>query len=120
KREAITWFPRQLPTADTSRGVLYVVGQGSSGQIGVSTFSVQSDGTLQQLGPATYPNVPAGSLLVDPQGRFLFDWINNRINVFALNSDGSIGAAVAGSPFAAGTPYAFRSPSDPNACFFAA
>ena len=118
-------------SADTQRGVIYASGTGPAGKgstsvnSGISAFKVNSDGTLTLIGgqvqqvtstpPGTTP--VDGALAVDAQGRFLFDFFFNKIHVFPRNPDGSLGAEVSGSPFAAGTPYTFSSPDDPNACF---
>jgi len=121
----------QFLSADRQRGIIYASGagpqaKGSSNLIaGISAFKVNSDGTLTLTGgqvqpvTATPPGTTpvAGSLAVDTQGRFLFDFFFNKIHVFPRNADGSLGTEVSGSPFTAGTPYTFSSPDDANACF---
>jgi 6-phosphogluconolactonase (cycloisomerase 2 family) len=115
-----------LLVGDAQRGFIYASGNGPN-LPGVSAFKVNADGGLTLVGGQVQPvtSVPpgqsgttTGSLELDPQGRFLFDFFQNKIHVFPRNSDGSLRAEVSGSPFAAGTTYTFSSPNDPNPCFF--
>jgi 6-phosphogluconolactonase (cycloisomerase 2 family) len=99
--------------------------------MGISAFKVNADGSLTLIGGQTQPATAAppgqtgfiGSLALDQQGRFLYDFhqdpsYQNKIYVFPRNSDGSLGAQVSGSPFAAGTNYPVTSEEDPNPCIF--
>lgn len=109
--------------ADAERGVVYAAGSGPGSQNfspAVSAFKVNADGSLTLIGGQVQPSTTGfvGALALDPQGRFLYDWFRNQIYVFPRNADGSLGAQVSGSPFAAGTEYTFSSPMDPNPCFF--
>jgi len=101
--------------ADSQRGFLYAAGSASLGTGMISAFKENSDGSLTLIGGQTGT---MGSLELDPQGRFLFDFVQNKIHVFPRSPDGSLGAEVSGSPFAAGTVYAYSGPDDPNPCFF--
>jgi 6-phosphogluconolactonase len=76
--------------------------------LGITGYAVDSaTGVLNQL--AGSPFIPAGSffnskVVVHPSGNFLYmaDFDVDGVRVFPIASDGSLGAAVASSPFATG------------------
>ena len=77
--------------------------------LGITGYAVDpANGALTQL--ARSPFVPAGAFLnskivVHPLGNFLFmaDFDADGVRVFPIAADGSVGAEIAGSPFASGT-----------------
>ncbi len=122
-----SWF---VLAGNSQQNVLYASGSVSTSSNGTTSstngmvaYAVNSDGTLKTVSTIISPVTPqssqilAGAIAADRQGRFLYSWVEGSIYVFALNSDGSIGAQVSGSPFAISTAYQPTSPSDPNACF---
>lgn len=122
-----TWF---VLAGNSQANVLYTSGSvntssngTSSSTNGLAAYAVNSDGTLRAVSTIISPVTPqnqqilAGAIAADRQGRFLYSWTEGSIHVFGLNSDGSIGSQVSGSPFAISTAYQPTSPSDPNACF---
>jgi 6-phosphogluconolactonase (cycloisomerase 2 family) len=75
---------------------------------GITRYSVDSTtGALVEL-PASPLPTPGTSfnskVIVEPSGKFLYvaDFNNDGVWAFPINADGSLGAAVAGSPFASG------------------
>jgi 6-phosphogluconolactonase (cycloisomerase 2 family) len=114
-----TWF---LLAGNSQQNVFYasgLVNNGSGASNGIVAYVVNSDGSLKVVSTVTSQGnqTLAGAIAVDQQGRFLFSWSEGQVYVFGLNSDGSIGSQVSGSPFAISTAYQPTSPSDPNACF---
>jgi 6-phosphogluconolactonase (cycloisomerase 2 family) len=114
-----TWF---LLAGNSQQKVFYASGSvnnGSGASNGIVAYAVNSDGSLKVVSTITSTGnqALAGAIAVDQQGRFLFSWSEGQVYVFGLNSDGSIGSQVSGSPFAISTAYQPTGPSDPNACF---
>ncbi|HEY4675758.1 MAG TPA: beta-propeller fold lactonase family protein [Candidatus Angelobacter sp.] len=93
----------QFLAISPTQGFLYV-SNGAAGNI--SAFAIGSSGTLTELGGSPFSlgaGATAAGLAIDPKGQFLYaaDSANNKIASF--NVSGGPLAAVAGSPFAAGT-----------------
>ena len=122
-----SWF---VLAGNSQQNVLYasgLVNTSSNGTTsftnGIAAYAVNTDGTLRAVSTIISPVTPqgqqveAGAIAADRQGRFLYSWVVGSIYVFALNSDGSIGSQVSGSPFAISSAYQPTGPSDPNACF---
>lgn len=93
----------QFLAISPTQGFLYV-SNGAAGNI--SAFAIGANGTLTELGGSPFSlgaGATAAGLAIDSKGQFLYaaDSANNKIASF--NVSGGPLAAVAGSPFAAGT-----------------
>jgi 6-phosphogluconolactonase (cycloisomerase 2 family) len=93
----------QFLAISSTQGFLYV-SNGAAGNI--SAFAIGANGTLTELGGSPFSlgaGATAAGLAIDSKGQFLYaaDSANNKIASF--NVSGGPLAAVAGSPFAAGT-----------------
>ena len=93
----------QFMIVSPTQGFLYV-SNGSAGTI--SAFAIGTNGALTELGGSPFSvgaGATAAGLAIDPKGQFLYvaDSANNKIASF--NVAGGPLAAVAGSPFPAGT-----------------
>jgi 6-phosphogluconolactonase (cycloisomerase 2 family) len=93
----------QFLAISPTQGFLYV-SNGAAGNI--SAFAIGANGALTELGGSPFSlgaGATAAGLAIDSKGQFLYaaDSANNKISSF--NVSGGPLAAVAGSPFAAGT-----------------
>jgi len=87
----------QMATVHPNGKVLYV-----TDPIGrtLSSFSINSAGTLTAIGSPVATGVSSSDTVVDPAGKFLYtgDWSSGRIAGFSLDSIG-VPTAMSGSPF---------------------
>ena len=90
---------------DQGRNVVYASGthtvpipNGNSGGPALGAFAVNGDGSLTPLRGSPY-NIPAGTVALDPLGRFLYVVNSGQLWVIPRNSDGSLAAPAPGSPF---------------------
>ncbi|MGO9933024.1 MAG: beta-propeller fold lactonase family protein [Steroidobacteraceae bacterium] len=92
---------------DPSGLVLYTANVGSTGSGSISAFTISSSGVLVSASALPLAIPVAEDISIDSQGHFLFVTEANGVAVYPIIiSTGLLGAAVAGSPFAAGTtPY---------------
>jgi 6-phosphogluconolactonase (cycloisomerase 2 family) len=93
---------------DPAGSVLYTANAGArrstEGAAGsISAFTIDSSGALTPVRGNPQPIPVQGPLSIDPTGRFLFVPEASGVSVYAINTSSGVLAAVAGSPFSAGT-----------------
>lgn len=98
------------PVAVAQRGqLLYVANAGPNANI--VGFRITSDGNLQQLGSAQFSNANAGpsGLAISGDGAFLAatERLNNRVDIFRINRDGTLGPIVS-SPSSGPGPFSLE------------
>ena len=109
---------------DNRNHMVYAIGENNDApqQLGLSSFKLSASGKLKQIGPIIYPGSPTqGPLALDPLGRFLYVldiYPGGGLYVYRINTDGTLGNQVPGSPFVVGDPMTINGPDDPNACVF--